>query len=258
MKNKLRNKIKDNFTIIPNDLILDQSLSDRSRFIYALLASKPDGWTFYNKSLAKEAGYTVDTLRKYITELVDVGWISKTGQDRVDGKFTSNDYELHATKTTVSVKDGHGKKPSRENPDTYKEAPTVTSTLEKEVSEKICVTDKTDDLIDYLNVASNSRFRHSTASRKPIGARLTEGATVEDVRLVIDYKCACWLGDPEWEGYLNPETLCRPTKFERNLNAAIKWHEDGRPPLNDKAKQVISQQEHDERDARDLKWAEAE
>jgi len=98
----------------------------------------------------------------------------------------------------------------------------------------------TDSLIDYLNEKSNSRFRHSSASRKPISARLAEGAIEEDVRLVIDYKCACWLGDPEWEGYLNPETLCRPTKFERNLNAAIKWHEDGRPPLNDKARQATN------------------
>jgi uncharacterized phage protein (TIGR02220 family) len=108
-----------------------------------------------------------------------------------------------------------------------------------------------DCLIDYLNEVSHSRFRHSNASRKPINARLTEGATEEDVRLVIDYKCACWLGDPEWEGYLNPETLCRPTKFERNLNAALKWDKDGRPPLNEKARREAN-------DEAIRKWVEEE
>ena len=45
--NKLNNKIKDNFTIIPNDIIRNKSLSDRARFIFCYMASMPDDWKFY-------------------------------------------------------------------------------------------------------------------------------------------------------------------------------------------------------------------
>ena len=87
-----------------------------------------------------------------------------------------------------------------------------------------------DEIIDHLNEKTGSRFRYSEASRRPIRARLREGATVEDCKLIIDHKAAQWMGT-EFEQYLNPETLFRPTKFERNLNAAIKWVEAGRPDI---------------------------
>jgi len=91
-----------------------------------------------------------------------------------------------------------------------------------------------DDLIDYLNQQTNSRFRYSETSRRPFRARLNDHATIDDIRLVIDYLTARWTGDPEMEPYLRPETICRASKFEGYLNAAIKWAENGRPALNKK------------------------
>jgi len=90
---------------------------------------------------------------------------------------------------------------------------------------------KADEVIDYLNEVTDSRFQHSDASRENIHARLKEGATLEDCRMVIDHKSVQWLGDPKWEQYLRPKTLFAPTKFEANLNAAIKWVEQGRPEI---------------------------
>jgi len=90
----------------------------------------------------------------------------------------------------------------------------------------------TDSVIDYLNTKASSSFRHSDASRKNIHARLTDGLTVEDCQLVVDFKCSEWLGDTEWEKYLTPETLFRPTKIENNLNAAQRWEAKGRPAKN--------------------------
>ena len=54
MKNNLKNELKENYTIVPNALIRDNSVSARARFIFCLLASKPDDWIFYNNALAKE------------------------------------------------------------------------------------------------------------------------------------------------------------------------------------------------------------
>lgn len=115
--NKLNNKIKDNFTIIPNDIIRNKSLSDRARFIFCYMASMPDDWKFYQGVMAKELGYTKDTLRKYIEELLETGFLHRE-QRRETGKFDSYDYTLNFTpcgKNTDTVKTRNGKIPTREN-----------------------------------------------------------------------------------------------------------------------------------------------
>lgn len=75
----------DNYQIIPRDLIFDNTLSDRSRFVFCFMASKPNGWDFYLEPMAKEIGYSADTLRKYINELVKGGWLTKGEQERKEG-----------------------------------------------------------------------------------------------------------------------------------------------------------------------------
>ena len=115
--NKLNNKIKDNFTIIPNDIIRNKSLSDRARFIFCYMASMPDDWKFYQGAMAKELGYTKDTLRKYIEELLTTGYLHRE-QRRETGKFDSYDYTLNFTpsgKKADTVKIRNGEKPTREN-----------------------------------------------------------------------------------------------------------------------------------------------
>ena len=42
--NKLNNKIKENFTTIPNSVIRNKNLSDRARFLFCYMASMSDDW----------------------------------------------------------------------------------------------------------------------------------------------------------------------------------------------------------------------
>jgi DNA-binding MarR family transcriptional regulator len=139
--NKLNNKIKDNFTIIPNDIIRNKSLSDRARFIFCYMASMPDDWKFYQSAMAKELGYTKDTLRKYIEELLETGYLNRE-QRRETGKFDSYDYTLNFTpsgKNTDTVKNRHDKKPTRVNSTLinkdFKEKKTITNIDLKEYPE---------------------------------------------------------------------------------------------------------------------------
>ena len=100
------NELK-NYQNIPRELIFDSSLSDRARFVFCFMVSKPDDWQFLLEPMATEIGYSVDTLRKYIKELVDSGWIIKGEQDNEKGVFGAVSYTLRASK-----------KPSTENTDT--------------------------------------------------------------------------------------------------------------------------------------------
>jgi hypothetical protein len=166
--NKLNNKIKDNFTIIPNDIIRNKSLSDRARFIFCYMASMPDDWKFYQGVMAKELGYTKDTLRKYIEELLETGYLDRE-QRREVGKFDSYDYTLNfspCTKKADTVKYRDGKKPTRENStlinkDLEQRKTIININLDKEFEnefshfEKITIDDSQSSKVNPFTVISN-------------------------------------------------------------------------------------------------------
>lgn len=73
------------------------------------------------------------------------------------------------------------------------------------------------DIIDYLNMKSNSSYKYSTEKTKSlIKARMNDGFTLEDFKKVIDNKCDEWIGT-DFEKFLRPETLFS-NKFESYLN----------------------------------------
>lgn len=81
--------------------------------------------------------------------------------------------------------------------------------------------DPTEDIVDHLNQRAGTHYKATTPStRKLIKARLKEGFTVSEIKLVIDKKCADWLRNPTMAEYLRPETLFG-NKFESYLNAKV-------------------------------------
>ena len=111
---KVNNKTRG-FGSIPRDLVYDDNLSDRARFLYVYMAMKPDGWEFFQEKMAKELHYTRETLRKYLDELIVGGWITEHEQTNGEGgKFTTLDYTIEIEKN-----DG-GKLPIRKNTDSEK------------------------------------------------------------------------------------------------------------------------------------------
>ena len=83
------------FQPIPRDLIQDCDLTAQARFIYSYMAAKPDGWEFWQEVMAREVGMSVATLRKYLHELRDAGWLEIGGQKHNKG-FGSVQYTLKA------------------------------------------------------------------------------------------------------------------------------------------------------------------
>ena len=79
--------------------------------------------------------------------------------------------------------------------------------------------DHVEEIVDYLNQRAGTHYKPTTANtRKLIKARIKEGFTVDEIKLVIDKKCAEWLNNRDMTQYLRPETLFGP-KFEGYLNA---------------------------------------
>lgn len=78
------------------------------------------------------------------------------------------------------------------------------------------------EVIDYLNNLAGTNYRTtSKKSRELIKARINEGYTLEDFKVVIEKKTREWINDNKMKGYLRPETLFG-TKFEGYLNQPTK------------------------------------
>ena len=73
------------------------------------------------------------------------------------------------------------------------------------------------EIIDYLNLKTNSNYKYTTKKTKElIKARFNENFTLDNFKKVIDNKTKEWL-ETDMEKYLRPETLFG-NKFEGYLN----------------------------------------
>ena len=76
------------------------------------------------------------------------------------------------------------------------------------------------EAVDYLNEKAGTKYKYNSKNTtKHIQARIREGYTLEDFKIVIDKKCSEWV-NTDMEKYLCPETLFG-SKFEKYLNQKI-------------------------------------
>lgn len=97
--------------------------------------------------------------------------------------------------------------------------PNLTEHNLKEEKNTYCA--EADEVIDYLNMRTGTKYRHVDSTRKHIQARLKEGFSVQDCKDVIDKKCVEWMNS-DMEKYLRPQTLFNSEKFQNYLNAPVK------------------------------------
>lgn len=79
-------------------------------------------------------------------------------------------------------------------------------------------------------------YRPVDSNLRLIEARLKEGATIADMKRVIDAKCVEWKGG-SMEKYLRPQTLFNASKFEQYLGAlgkaAVESQDQFQTPVRD-------------------------
>lgn len=68
-------------------------------------------------------------------------------------------------------------------------------------------------ILDFLNEKTGRRYQPVKANIEMIVARLKDGATIEEMRMVVAKKCREWSGDPKMAIYLRPATLFNRTKY---------------------------------------------
>ena len=122
-------------------------------------------------------------------------------------------------------------------------APAATEPKAKDSAKADQASKVADEIIEFMNKLSGKRFRKIESNRKGIRARLAEGYTEMDAYTVVKRKWAEWKGT-DMEQYFNPETLFRPSKFEKYLNAP-----DKRGPASkyDNARRIYEEFRNEER-----------
>lgn len=165
---------------------------------------------------------------------------SKSDASKFDGSESSKNAGFHPpesggdpsvnSKHDPSDKNTSGQPPAALGPDGV-------------LSEEINLTGQAIVVLKHLNMLTGAKYTTAKSTLQNIRARLGEGNSLDELKLVVDYLVDRWLGT-EYAKYLNPETMFRPVKFPGNLLAATAWHTGGR-----KSRQEAAPADHTERDA---------
>lgn len=70
-----------------------------------------------------------------------------------------------------------------------------------------------EEALEYLNEKSGSHFKPVKANVSLITARIRDGASLADIKRVIDHKVSEWKTDAKMSVYLRPSTLFNATKY---------------------------------------------
>ena len=90
----LRSKHEKNFHVADNIGVNDKRLDPTAYLILSKRISKPDTWKLIPKALAKEIGKNVETVRKYIRQLVQYGYLIRRVLKDAYGRYLGYHYVL--------------------------------------------------------------------------------------------------------------------------------------------------------------------
>ncbi|MBR0721793.1 hypothetical protein [Bradyrhizobium manausense] len=110
------------FTQVPNELLQDRKLSMKSKGLYAIMFSKPEGWAFYESALVAESADGKDALHSALKELLDAGWLKREARRGDGGKFATYDYQVLVDRsglsdTAIPRRENRDGKPATSNTD---------------------------------------------------------------------------------------------------------------------------------------------
>ena len=98
---------------------------------------------------------------------------------------------------------------------------------DEKISEEIHVTDQAILVLKHLNLMTGAKYTTAKTTLENIRARLVDGHTVDELKIVVEYMSERWLGT-DWAKHLTPPTLFHPAKFPANLLGAQAWEKAGR------------------------------
>lgn len=241
--------VKDNnFITIQGWMRTQLNLKGNELLIYALIYGfSQDGNSSFKgsrKYIADWCGCSLDTVDRSLGSLMNKGLLAKYPHtddygnrlvDYVAIQPTSTATPAPAVTQSPTATQAHEQDPqgNNANADTTR-SQTPTDEPQPLIPEPQAPIqpkkpDPTEEVVNHLNHRLGTKYKPTTqATRKLIKARIKEGFTVEDMKLVIDKKAAEWVGNPKMAQFLRPDILFG-NKFEGYLNARTNTPFNARP-----------------------------
>lgn len=203
------------YAIIPANVRYDESIRPNAKLLYgeitALCNDKGYCWAS-NQYFAELYKVSKTSISLWIKDLIHGGYITtelvyKEGSKEILHRYLRivNDPTQQKLNTPIEEK-------LKDNNTSFNN--TINNT-------KDILSDKSDvvpylEIIDYLNLKAEKKFKCVPGHKKYIKARWNEGYRLDDFKRVIDIKSKEWLNTPAVK-YLQPSTLFG-TKFDQYLN----------------------------------------
>lgn len=203
----------------PHDV---QTKTDKFRVVGGLHAV----WTVFDTHSIDGVlfGYTPETLDHVIgwegfsQAMISVGWMLYDGAetlalpefDEHNGKSAKRRAEDQKRKRSERNAD---KNPQYVQDDGGQSADKKRTREEKRREEEKHMSDAASDVLAHLNEKAGRKFEAVPSNTKLIAARMREGATLEQLKAVVDAKVRDWANDPKMCEYLRPATLFNAEKF---------------------------------------------
>ena len=203
------------YAIIPANVRYDKNLIPNAKLLYgeitALCNEKGFCWAS-NNYFAGLYGVSTTSIKKWLKSLEDGGYIKR------EFRYKEGSKEIDTRWITIVT---YGREEKLPTPRQEKGPDNNTSFNNTINNTKDILSDKSDvvpylEIIDYLNLKAEKKFKCVPGHKKYIKARWNEGYRLDDFKRVIDIKSKEWLNTPTVK-YLQPSTLFG-TKFDQYLN----------------------------------------
>ena len=224
-------KTKD-YTVMSNYHFKEKEMSLKAKGLLSQMLSLPDNWDYsvaglvaINKENESSIKSTLNELKKFrylkVTKLMPNE--TKTGRIEYLYDIYEKPFKEQPEEKQETEKQEVENLPLENQPlENQRQYNNITKELNtnKLNNNELIIKDNIpyQEVVDFLNSRTGTNYRASSKkTRELIRARINEGYTLEDFKIVIDKKSREWINDNKMKGYLRPETLFG-TKFEGYLN----------------------------------------
>ena len=98
MESKIKMIRKGGYTVLPNQILRDDSLTLQAKGLFCMMASFPEGWDFTIKGLATVAGCGREKISAALRNLEDSGYLLREQGHSETGQFSANLFVLYDEK----------------------------------------------------------------------------------------------------------------------------------------------------------------
>ena len=116
MESKIKMVRKGGYTVLPNQILRDASLTLQAKGLFCMMASFPEGWDFTIKGLATVAGCGREKISAALRNLEDSGYLLREQGHSETGQFSTNLFVLYDEKIAPLTGFPATGKPSTEKP----------------------------------------------------------------------------------------------------------------------------------------------